>query len=162
VNSKSSTHQNHRHRHHHHPQQQHHPSDLPIIQQVVEESKSTLGPIRSVEGWILFVTGVHEEVQEDDIRDAFSEYGTVENISIQQDKRTGFCKGYALIEYREHSEAQDAINALHGTSLLGKTIHVDWAFVGGSASTTPVPTNDLNSGGGKSSSRNHYDRRRNR
>lgn len=95
-----------------------------------------LGPQRSVEGWIIFVSGLNEEAQEDDIRDAFSEYGPVKSVHVNLDLQTGFCKGYALIEYNEKSEAQDAINALHGTELLGKSVKVDWAFVGGGSDTT--------------------------
>lgn len=68
-----------------------------------------------------------------DISDAFSEFGQVKNIHVNLDRRTGFCKGYALVEYKSKSQAQDAINALHGTELLGKTVHVDWAFVGSAA-----------------------------
>jgi len=95
-----------------------------------------LGPQRSVEGWIVFVTGLNEEAQEDDIRDAFSEYGPVKSVHVNLDLQTGFCKGYALVEYNEKSEAQDAINALHGTELLGKSVKVDWAFVGGGGDST--------------------------
>jgi len=95
-----------------------------------------LGPQRSVEGWIIFVTGLDQEAQEDDILDVFSEYGPVKSIHVHLDIQTGFCKGYALIEYNEKSEAQDAINALHGTTLLGKSLKVDWAFVGGGDATS--------------------------
>lgn len=87
------------------------------------------GPLRSVEGWVLFVTGVHEEAQEDDLMDAFSEHGTVNKVQINVDRQTGLAKGYALIEYATQSEAQDAINTLHGAELLGKKIGVHWAFV---------------------------------
>jgi len=82
---------------------------------------------------VVIVTGCHEEAQEEDISDAFAEYGQVKNININLDRRTGFCKGYALVEYKSKSEAQDSINALHGTALLGKTVHVDWAFVASAA-----------------------------
>ena len=87
------------------------------------------GPLKSVEGWVLFVTGVHEEAQEDDLMDAFAEYGTVNKVQINVDRQTGLAKGYALVELSTQSEAQDAINKLHGAELLGKKIGVHWAFV---------------------------------
>lgn len=86
------------------------------------------GPIKSVEGWILFVTNLHVEIREDDVRDAFEEHGHVKVIKMNFDRRTGYGKGYALVEYEKQSEAQDAINKLHHTELMGKSIGVHWAF----------------------------------
>ena len=76
-----------------------------------------------------------------DITDAFSEFGQINNARVNLDSLTGFCKGYALIEYTKKSEAQDAINALHGKELLGKVINVDWAFVGMSGVTREDDSN---------------------
>ena len=106
----------------------HHDNEMPPPPPVPNTASIVSGPLRSVEGWVTFVTGVHEEAQEEDIREVFCDFGRIKSIVLNADRKSGLAKGYALVEFLERNEAQDAINALHGKPLLGKKIGVHWAF----------------------------------
>jgi|MDSY01.2.fsa_nt_gb RNA-binding protein 8A len=94
-----------------------------------DASESGTGPLKSEEGWVIFIRGVHEEAQEEDILDAFADFGEVRNINVNLDRHTGFVKGYALVEFKEYEEAGEAIKEMNGKKLLDQTISVDWAFL---------------------------------
>ncbi|OMH86030.1 RNA-binding protein 8A [Zancudomyces culisetae] len=72
---------------------------------------------------------IHEEAREEDLLDAFGEYGEIKNIHLNLDRRTGFVKGYALLEFGTYKEARELVEKANDTKLLGQTIRTSFAFV---------------------------------
>lgn len=54
----------------------------------------------------------------------FSQYGTVENLNIVEDPKTGQSKGYAFIQMKSLKAAERAVAALSGSDLRGRKLTV--------------------------------------
>ncbi|CAL9192810.1 unnamed protein product [Musa hybrid cultivar] len=79
------------------------PMAVPILN--VSITNTFLFVVTAIEGWIILVTRVHEEAQEDDLHNAFHQFGQVKKLHLNLDRGTEFVKfvfcllisGYAFI-----------------------------------------------------------------
>ena len=58
--------------------------------------------VSAVEGFVVFITGLHEEATEDDLSTHFSEYGTIQQMNLNLDRRNGFVKVGIALSFIEH------------------------------------------------------------
>jgi RNA recognition motif-containing protein len=63
----------------------------------------------------------------DDLRQLFEQYGAVKNVTVITDRETGRSRGFGFIEMADEHAGKAAIEALHGSTLLGRPLTVNEA-----------------------------------
>jgi RNA recognition motif-containing protein len=75
----------------------------------------------------IYIGNMSYEVQEEDLRQAFGEFGEVESASIIMDKVTRKSKGFGFVEMSSKEAGEAAIAGLNGKDLKGRTLTVNEA-----------------------------------
>ena len=75
----------------------------------------------------LYVGNLPYSATEDDLKNHFSQAGTVTSVALIKDRATGRAKGFGFVELSTAEEAQKAISMFHGQEFMGRTITVNVA-----------------------------------
>ena len=75
----------------------------------------------------IYVGNLAYGVTEDELRDAFAEFGEVSSVNIIMDKFSGQSKGFGFVEMTNNSEADEAIKALNESPMKGRNLRVNQA-----------------------------------
>lgn len=75
----------------------------------------------------IFVGNLNFNTSEEQLRELFATYGTVERVSILTDRDTGRSRGFGFVEMTNEAEAEKAIAALNGANLDGRTLNINEA-----------------------------------
>jgi RNA recognition motif-containing protein len=75
----------------------------------------------------LFVGNLSTEVNDDDLRKAFEEYGQVSSAKIIKDHYSGDSRGFGFVEMPSNDDALEAIRQLNGQDIKGGKLVVSEA-----------------------------------
>jgi RNA recognition motif-containing protein len=75
----------------------------------------------------LYVGNLAYSVRDEDLNDAFGQFGQVSSAKVMMDRDTGRSKGFGFVEMSSDPEAQAAINGLNGQAIAGRAVVVNEA-----------------------------------
>jgi len=75
----------------------------------------------------LYVGNLNFEANEDQVRELFGNFGSVEEVKIVMDRFSGRSRGFAFVRMDSADSAGKAKENLNGQPFQGKTLVIDWA-----------------------------------
>jgi RNA recognition motif-containing protein len=107
------------------------PRPLPFIElaanqleEMEELNKSDLPEDSSNNSIGVYISNLPPQVTTEDVKEVFQEYGTVTQVDLAIDSKTGNSLGLALVEMMTASEAQKAFEELDKADWMGRTLEV--------------------------------------
>ena len=78
-------------------------------------------------GTKLYVGNLSFNTTENELQELFAQAGTVQEVSLMQDKFTGKSRGFAFVTMGSDEDAQNAISKLNGQTVEGRPLTVNEA-----------------------------------
>ncbi len=75
----------------------------------------------------IYVGNMPFDVSEDDLREAFEQFGEITEVRLIMDKYSGKSKGFGFIEMPSKDEAEKAIEEMNGKEFKGRALSVNEA-----------------------------------
>ncbi len=92
----------------------------------------------------LYVGNLSFQTSSDDLQQLFGQAGTVESVSVVEDRDTGRSRGFGFVEMSTSEEGRAAIQQFDGQEISGRALRVNEA----------KPRENRNGGGGGGFNRN--------
>lgn len=75
----------------------------------------------------IFVGNLAFTTTEEQLRNIFEQFGTVDRAAILTDRDTGKSRGFGFVEMPNAEEAERAISGLNGSTFMGRALNVNEA-----------------------------------
>ncbi len=75
----------------------------------------------------IYVGNLSFNATEDDIQQAFAEFGEVSSVNVIKDRETGRSRGFAFVEMSDDEQAKEAIEKVNLTEIAGRKVTVNEA-----------------------------------
>lgn len=75
----------------------------------------------------IYIGNLSYDVEQEDLKEVFAEYGEVKKVSLPTDRETGKKRGFGFVELDGEDHEQKAIDELDGAEWMGRQLKVNKA-----------------------------------